>query len=493
MAGPRAINERLRASARYPRWVLLAALGGMFATTFPITILTVSLGDIARDLDTTETTLAWVISGPMLASALALPVLGKLGDLYGHRRVFLLGFAVATAVAAATALAWNAASLIGFRTVAQTVGAATQPASMALIMTVFAPADRVKAMGWWSLVAAGAPAVGLVLGGPTVELFGWRLIFLAQAVLALAALAAAFVVLPETTRRVRVRFDVAGSLALAAGVGGAMFALTQGAEWGWLNGAVLAAAVAAPAGIAAFVLVERRVEHPLLPLQFFERRNFTAPIVCTFTSGAAYMGGFILAPLMLRFVFGMSLSAVAMVMLLRPVSYSVSSPFGGHLATRVGERATTVAGTTLLAVALAGIGLGAVAGSLVLVCAALFLQGIGHGMARPSITASMANAVDEGDFGIAAAAQRMMHQVGAALGISLMTVVYGGVNEPGPFLAAHLVGAALAGAGAVAAWFIESTDRSTPGGGTAEPAAAEPPAAAPGMRAGPRAREGVGP
>jgi MFS family permease len=454
------VVERLEDRGSYPTWVLYAALAGMFATTFPITILTVSLADIARDLETTETVLAWVISAPLLASAMALPVLGKMGDLYCHRGVFLIGFAAATVAAAATALAWDALSLIGLRTLAQVIGAATQPTSMALIMSVFAPAERVKALGYWSLVAAGAPAVGLVVGGPLVEWLGWRPLFLLQAVLALGALALALVVLRETDRRRGVRFDVPGALALTVGTGGLMFSFNRGAEWGWGQPVVLAAAVVGVLAIVAFVAIERQVAQPLLPLAFFRRRNFSAPIVSSFFAGAAYMGGFILAPLLLRSVFAMSLSAVSLLMLLRPLSYSLSSPVGGHLATRMGERAVAITGTAGLCLAMVLFALGSWTQSLALVCVGLFLQGIGNGSARPSLSASLANSVDEADLGIAAASERMTFQVGAAFGITVLTVVYGGVNEPLPFTWAYLVGAGLAAVAVASAAFVRSADRS---------------------------------
>ncbi|MEX2393779.1 MAG: MFS transporter, partial [Actinomycetota bacterium] len=170
----------LDASGRYPRWVLWVALTGMFATTFPVTILAVSLGDIANDFGTTESVLAWVISAPMLASALALPILGKMGDLYGQRRVFILGFLGATICSILTSLSWNPGALIGFRTLALTIGAATQPTSMAIVISVYRPTERVKALGWWSLVAAGGPAVGLAIGGPLIDFMGWRPLFLIQ-------------------------------------------------------------------------------------------------------------------------------------------------------------------------------------------------------------------------------------------------------------------------------------------------------------------------
>ena len=219
-----AIFERLERAGRFRVAVLVTALAGMFATSFPITILTVSLAPIADEFGAAETTIAWVIAAPMLLSAVFFPLLGKLGDLRGHRQIFLAGFAAATGVAALTALAWDAASLIGFRTAAAILGGATQPTSMALIFSVYPPEERVRAMGWWSMTTAAAPALGLAVGGPLVDLFGWRVVFLLQAGLSLGALAMAYAVLHETPRKA-VRFDVAGSLALAIGIGGGMFAL----------------------------------------------------------------------------------------------------------------------------------------------------------------------------------------------------------------------------------------------------------------------------
>src|SRR5690606_6468773 len=268
----------------------------MFSTSFPITILSVSLTDIATEFDTTVSVLSWVITLPMIASALSLPILGKLGDLYGHRKVFLAGFGLATVVSASTALAWDPISLIGLRSVAQVIGAATQPTAMALVMLVFAPGDRVKALGYWSLVGAGAPSIGLALGGPLIDLFGWRLIFVVQAVLALGALVLAVLILPDGERRT-VRFDVAGALSLSLVVGALMLAIRQSTEWGVAHPAVIGGFVALPITIALFVVAERRAEAPLVPLELLRIPNFTWALVTSVFMGSVYMGGFVLAPL----------------------------------------------------------------------------------------------------------------------------------------------------------------------------------------------------
>jgi MFS family permease len=265
---------RLDASGRYPGWVLFAVLAGMFATSFPFTILAVSLAPIAEEFGSRETTLAWVVTAPMLLSAVTFPLVGKLGDLYGHRRVFLWGFAGSALVAALTALAWDAFSLIGLRTVAAILGGATQPTAIALLFSVNPEGGRVRAMGWWSMTTAGAPALGLILGGPLVDLLGWRIVFLLQAGMSAGALVIAYAVLRET-EPLRVRFDVLGALALAVGVGGFMVALGGVRELGLDSPWIPAALVLGVLGIVAFVRIEARVRDPLLPLALFRDPSFS--------------------------------------------------------------------------------------------------------------------------------------------------------------------------------------------------------------------------
>ncbi|MGH0034640.1 MAG: MFS transporter [Myxococcota bacterium] len=432
----------LESRGSYPRWVLWAALGGMFATTFPITILTISLRSIAHEFGTRETTMAWVISAPMLLSAVALPLLGKLGDLYGHRRVFLAGFAAATVTAGVTAIAWDPLSLIGLRTLAAVVGGATQPTSMALIFSVYPPERRVRAMGWWSMTGAAAPALGLIAGGPLVDWLGWRVVFVLQAALSLLALALASVVLKET-RRQRARFDVPGALTLSVGVAGLMFALGRVRDIGLYAPTLWVAIGLGVAGLVAFVRVERRSAAPLLPLEFFRRRNFSAPIVSNAFMGAAYMGAFVIAPLVLLEIFEFSISAAAGIMLLRTMTLTLSSPVGGHLGGRIGERGSAVLGAAIMTLALCVIAWGTLHASLPILGVGLVLQGMGHGFGLPSLTSSVSNAVDEADLGIASAANRLTAQVGTAFGITLLTIVYGGENSNTAFALAFLVGAVL--------------------------------------------------
>jgi EmrB/QacA subfamily drug resistance transporter len=453
------LGRRVRESDRYRWWVLWTALAGLFATGFTITILAVSLGDVARDLGASETALTWTVTGPFLALALSMPLFGKIGDVRGHRRVYLAGLAGFTVATFLTALAWDGASLIAIRSLGAIPGAATGPASMALIMRAFPEKDRVKAMGWWSLVGAGAPVLGLVAGGPLVDAIGWRSIFLVQAPLALVALLVAIPILHETPRMEREPIDYPGALTLAAATVAALLGLSVGSQVGWTHPLVLGLFAVAPFAAAAFVAIERRAEHPLLPLRFFAQRNFTASLVAQFLSNFGYMGGFIITPLLMEDVFGFTVAATSLAMICRPLSFSLSSPVAGYVAVRVGERSASVLGCALVAVSLACFAAGAAGESLGLVFAALVLSGLGLGTSQPSLISSAANAVDTASLGVANAAQVMVTQIGVVAGIQVLSTIQGGGSSTGSFTVAYLAGGAVAVLGIVGATFVRSAER----------------------------------
>ena len=440
---------RLEEQGRYSTFVMLAALAGMFAATFPITILASSLPLIAKELHTAETTMAWVLAAPMLTSAVALPLLGKLGDLYGHRRVFLLGSAAAATTAFATCFAWNAPSLIGCRTMAAMVGAATQPTAMALIFSVTPREERVRAMGWWSMTGAGAPMIGLVAGGPLVDWLGWRVIFAIQGALQLAALTSASIILRETVRQ-RVRLDVPGVATLALGVAGLMVALSASSGHGLASPFVLGPLAFGVVLLAIFWRVEHRVAAPLLPPALLRRRAFAAPLAANAFTSASYMGAFAIAPYLLKNEFGLSGAMVSWVLALRTASYTFSSPAGGALGQRFGERTAAWVGCAGIAIAMAILSTASRSSFLVGVCVGLVLQGIAYGLCTPSITTAASNAGTEEELGITSAVSRLMGSVGSAFGVTLLTLLYGGNGTADGFRTPFRAGGALAVAALVA-------------------------------------------
>lgn len=456
------ITARAAGSDRHRWWVLWTILGGLFAVNVAFTIIVVALPRIAGELDTSRNTLTWVLTGPLLALGVVAPAMGKAGDLWGHRRLYLISIIGVGVCALFSAIAWNAGSLIAFRTLSAVEGAATGSSSLAIIFSVFHQDDRVKAMGFWSLVGAGGPVIGVAIGGPIIEAFGWRWVFASQVPLILIAFLLASAILPETPRKAVRRFDYVGALTLVFGVLGVLFALNRGPEWGWTSPLVLLSFAVTPVGLALFFLAERRAEDPLLPLHYLRRRNFSLPIGASAFGNFAYMGGFYLAPALLKELFGYGESRIGLMVLVRPLTFSLIAPLAGYFAVRFGERLAAAAGVLAVTISMGVFTLIDAASPDPLILAALSLSGLGLGMAQPSISASVANAVEETDLGIASASQQLVVQVATVAGVQLMTTVQqtsSGVGLAGSFQRAYLLGGVVSLLGVACAVFIRRAVR----------------------------------
>lgn len=437
------------------RWGLLASvLFGLLSVNITFTIFNVALVTIAANLHTSQTTLTWAITGPLLMVGVAAPILGKLGDLHGHRRLYLLGLVGALICTALTAGAWNAGSLIVARLFSGLEGACLIASSWALLFRVFGPGERTKVLGWWSLVAAGGPVIGVAIGGPVVQAFGWRWIFVAQVPLILVALVINYRVLPETDRAQGEPLDVPGAVSLAVGIGSFLFALNQGSG-GWTRPQVLVAAGLAPVALAVFAVVERRAASPLFPLEWLSRRNFTLPCVAGFAMNFAYMGGFFLTPLFLERGLHYGVGAAGLLQIARPLVFAVAAPAAGYLAARTGLRAAAVAGACLMGLSMVVFVTLGPGSSVVTIIIALGVSGLANGVAMPSISASVANAVEIERMGSASAGLQVANQVGVVAGIQVMETVQASrqhlAGVVGSFQNAYAAGAVVTVVAVVAA------------------------------------------
>lgn len=445
----------VRSDAWLVTWTVLA---GTFAVGINFTILAVSRPTIATDLRADATTLVWLISGPILANALFTPTAGKVGDLLGHRRVYLWGMAGSAAFALASAVAWDAWSLVAFRVLGAIVGSAAAPSSMAMINLVFPPARRSAALGYWSLVGAGGPVVGVIIGGPLVDAFGWRSIFAIQVPLLLGATVLAWRVVPDTPRRPRSAFDVAGNVALGVSLLALLLAVERGRSWGWGSAPTLVCfAISVVAGVV-FARIELAAEHPLVPIRYFRDRAFSVPIVAVFFAQFGYMGGFILAPKLLADVGNEDPGRISLLLIPRPLTFAIAGVAAGYVVRRLGSRPIAALGTGLVAVSMLMISATSRDLDLLVVIGAIAISGLGMGMVQPVISTSVANAVDDQDLGVAGAAQQMVIQVATSLGMNLLDSLQAGWVDSeglaGSYALAYRVGAALTVVGVGVAWFL---------------------------------------
>ena len=403
---------------------LIVVLSGLFAVSATITVLVVSLDTIATDLNTDTSTINWALTGPMLAFGVVGPAFGKAGDLWGHKRLFLLGLLGASIFAALTAVAWNATTMILFRTLSATAGSATGPAAMAFINRMFEPEERVRPLGFWSFTTAGAPVLGVVLGAPIVESVGWRVIFVVQAPLLALALLVAWRLLPETDRQANVKFDLRGSAVLGIGATSLLLAINRGHSWGWTSAPVLALLIVGVSGLWVFFRVERSAEAPLLPMRWLRTRNVVFPTLSQALINFAYMGGFFAVPQLLEKGLDYSTSHIGWLIIARPLTFSIVAAAASIITLRIGERSSGVIGASATIISMFVLSSVGVGSSDVVIVVGLALTGVGLGVAGPAMTGLLSSAVDPEDIGTAAAFQQLMTQLGAVAGTTIMTMVH---------------------------------------------------------------------
>ena len=225
--------ERTGVSRRKATMAVL--LAGAFTVSFTITLLVVVLDTVASDLGSSVSVVSWTITGPMLVFAVVGPAFGTLGDLFGHKRVFVGGLLGAGIFAGLAAFAPNAPALILLRTLSAACGSATGPSAMAFTSRMFEPHERVRPLGVWSFVTAGAPVLGVVAGVPLVSTVGWRVIFFVQAPLCALGAVLAWWLLRDTERKPGAKFDAAGAATLGAGAALVLLGVNRGGAWGWTS------------------------------------------------------------------------------------------------------------------------------------------------------------------------------------------------------------------------------------------------------------------
>jgi len=403
---------------------LLVLLASVFTVSSTITLLVVSLKTVADDLNSNVSLLSWTITGPLLAFGVVGPAFGKAGDLWGHKRIFVGGLFFAGLFSLFSAFAWGPISLIVFRTLSAALGSATGPSAMAYINRLYGPDERVRPLGLWSFTTAGAPVIGVVLGAPLVEIFGWRIIFMVQAPLCLIGVLLSWWMLPDTNRRKNVRFDVAGSVSLGVGAVLLLLAINRANSWGWTSALTLSTFLGSVLALAAFARIESKASDPLMPLKWLRTRNVAFPILTQALMNVAYMGGFLLVPQLLENGLGYTPSHIGWLIIARPLTFSLVAPLAASVSNRVGVHVPGLIGgacVTLSMVVLSQIGAGSGDWMIVL---GLSLSGVGLGVASPALTALLSNSVKQQDLGIASAMQQLMSQMGAVLGAALMISVH---------------------------------------------------------------------
>ena len=451
------------------RWLALYVLcGGMLMIVLDVTIVNVALPSIQDDLGFSQSSLAWVVNAYLIAFGGLLLLAGRLGDLLGQRRVFLIGLAIFTAASLLCALAQTQGMLIGARFVQGAGGAIASAVILGMIVTMFPePREQAKAIGVYSFVASAGASIGLLAGGVLTEAINWHWIFFVNVPIGAAV---AFLALRLVEDREGIGLgagaDVPGAVLLTGGLMLGVYTLLEVGEQGWGSTQTLGLGAVSIALLAAFLTRQAQIANPLMPLRLFRSRNVTGANLVMGLLVVGFFGMFFLGALYLQDILGYSPLEVGLAFLPACIVMgTLSLGFAERLIMGFGPRPTLIAG---LAAASGGLLLFARApvdaSWVVDVAPVMLLLGTGAGLAFPALMTLAMSGATRSDSGLASGLVNTTTQVGGAIGLAVLAtlasertdalraegVANGAALNSGYHLA-YLIGAALIAAAVVVA------------------------------------------
>lgn len=461
MAEPISITEPVTWGTPRARWVLLATVLGSGMAFLDATVVNVALPTIGADLNASVAGLQWVINGYTLTLASLILLGGSLGDRFGRRRIFLLGTVWFAGASLLCGVAPTSEALVAARALQGIGGALLTPGSLAILQASFAMSDRGRAVGAWSGLSGVAAATAPFVGGWLIDVGSWRPIFLINVPLAVAVVVVSLRHVPETRDAARVRgIDVPGALLTVVGLAAVTWALIEAGERGATTG-VLSSGAIGLGSLAGFVAAERRVRHPMLPLEIFRSWQFSAANLVTFIVYASLSIMFFLFVVHLQQVLGYSpLQAGAATLPVTGLMLALSAP-AGMLADRIGPRLPMTIGPLGIAAGLALLSrVQAEATYFGTILPGLLVFGLGLSLTVAPLTATVLAAATSKHAGIASGVNNAISRGAGLLAVAAIPGLTGltgdAYRDPvifaSGFRAAMRISAALAAAGGLLAW-----------------------------------------
>jgi EmrB/QacA subfamily drug resistance transporter len=409
------------------RWLALYVLClGSLMIVLDATIVNVALPSIRADLGFSQTSLAWVVNGYLLTFGGCLLLGGRFGDLYGARRLFLIGIALFTFASLCCGLSASQGPLIAARAVQGIGGAVASAVSLSLIMTLFTePTDRAKAMGVFGFVASGGGSIGVLLGGVLTDVLDWHWIFLVNLPIGVLVAVLSMRLLPADRGTHTGRLDIAGAVTVTGALMLATYAIVNGNQNGWTSAETLGLLAAAVALLATFIAIEARVAAPLMPLRLLRLRNLAVSNVVGILWAGAMFAWFFMSALYLQLVLGYSPLEVGLAFLPANVIMGILSiGVSAKLVMRFGFRRPLGVGLGLATTGLLLFARAPVGGEfLVDVLPSMVLLGVGAGIAfNPVLMAAMSD-VEPQESGLASGLVNTAFMMGGALGLAVLASV----------------------------------------------------------------------
>jgi len=416
------MTDRLRLSEHNRRWWTLGAMSfALFMVMLDNTAVNVALPSIQKDFGASLSALEWTVNAYTLTFAVLLVTGGRLGDIFGRRRMFLAGVVVFSLASATIGFAPTEGWLVASRAV-QGIGAAfMMPGTLSIISNAFPPEERGKAIGTWAGVSAIALAAGPLLGGWLTEEVSWRAIFFLNLPVAVGAVVVTLFAAEESRdETVGREVDVPGIAGMTVGLTALVFALVEGNSWGWGSPAIIGLLALSVAAFAAFIAVERRAVAPIVDFEALRSKQFLGANVVAFTVTFGMLAMFFFLALYMQNILGYGPLAAGVRFLPSTVVIIFAGPIAGRLADRYGPRPLMVTGMLMTAVSLLWQSRIEVDTSYAYLAPAFALMGLGIGLVMSPMSMAAMNAVDRSKAGVASGTLSMFRMVGGTFGVAVL-------------------------------------------------------------------------
>jgi EmrB/QacA subfamily drug resistance transporter len=410
------------------RWVALGVIAiAQLMVVLDATIVNIALPSAQKALDISDADRQWVITAYTLAFGGLLLLGGRIADYWGRKRTFMVGAVGFAAASALGGLAWNGETLFAARALQGAFGALLAPASLALLTVLFVEArERAKAFAVYGAIAGGGSAVGLLLGGVLTEYANWRWCLLVNIPIAILALVLAMPLVPESKATGDTTYDLPGAVVVTLGLASLVYGLTQAAkpDEGWDSPVTLGFMVGGLALLVIFVLIERRVRNPLLPLRVVMDRNRGGAYITSALVGAGLFGAFLFLTLYLQNVLRYTPLKAGFASLPVTVGVLISATLASNLLPRIGAKPLMVLGPVLAAIGMFWLSFVSLDTSFWgHLAPAQVLLGLGLGFTFVPLSSLALVGVPEHDAGAASAALNATQQVGGSLGTALLNTI----------------------------------------------------------------------
>ncbi len=405
-------------------WTLGAMCFALFMIMLDNTVVNVALPSIQRGLHATTSSLEWTVNAYTLTFAVTLVTAGRLGDIFGRRRMFLFGVAVFGCSSFVIGLAQSDVWLIAFRAIQGIGSGFMMPATLSIITNTFPARERGRAIGTWAGVSAMALAIGPVVGGLLVQEVSWQSIFFLNVPVAILAILVTLLAARESRDESAKReIDLPGVASLTVALAALVLGLVQSNEWGWGSARVLGLFGLAAVSVAAFVTIERRRTTPMVDFQFFRSRSFFGANTVAFIVSFAMLAMFFFLALYMQDILHYTPLQAGLRFLPSTALVMVVAPIAGRLADRVGPRPLMTIGLTLVSLALLWMTQITTHSGYGLLLVSFLLMGAGMGLVMSPMSTAAMNSVEQTKAGVASGILSMVRMVGGTFGVAVMGAI----------------------------------------------------------------------